>query len=93
VRARGAVEAGLTLAGGVEEGLTLAAARREGAERRRRHRGGGWRRGSGGSGERRGRPAHYFSCPVGLDAVSIKSVIGQVVLNFYFCIQWDLWVT
>jgi hypothetical protein len=42
-RARGAVEAGLTLASGVEEGLTLAAARHEGAEQRRWRRGGGWR--------------------------------------------------
>jgi hypothetical protein len=31
-----------------------------------------------------------FSCSGGPSAVSINNAIGYVVVNFYFCIQWDL---
>jgi hypothetical protein len=32
----------------------------------------------------------YFSCSGGPGAVSIKSVLGHVTPNLFFCFQWDL---
>jgi hypothetical protein len=35
---------------------------------------------------------HYFSCSGGPSADAIKSAMGHVSLNFYFCIWYDMWV-
>jgi hypothetical protein len=36
---------------------------------------------------------HFFSFSAGPGAVSIKSALGHVMPNFYFCILWDLRVS